>query len=72
MSRWQSERSERRHRVRLSRQRRTPAGVPDGVTTDSVRRIRSGVSCNEVRFPEDFRFQLTQEEFVDLKSQSVT
>src|SRR5687768_4684846 len=38
----------------------------------AVKALNQAVRRNLVRFPEDFMFQLTQEEFEDLKSQIVT
>lgn len=40
-----------------------------GVTTAA---LNQAVKRNEQRFPDDFRFQLTRDEFDNLKSQSVT
>lgn len=40
-----------------------------GVTTKV---LNQAVKRNEARFPDDFRFQLNDEEIADLKSQSVT
>src|SRR5687767_1701090 len=38
----------------------------------AVKALNQAVRRNLVRFPEDFMFQLTQEEFEDQKSQIVT
>lgn len=40
--------------------------------TNGTKDINKAVKRNIDRFPEDFYFQLTQEEFYNLKSQSVT
>lgn len=34
--------------------------------------INQAVKRNEVRFPEEFRFQITEEEYISLRSQIVT
>ena len=41
----------------------------DGVTTE---RRNEQVRCNKGRFPEDFMFHLTKEEFANLRSQFAT
>lgn len=55
----------RRQKVMLDRDLAELYGVPTRVLNQAVRR-------NRRRFPLDFMFQLTSEEFTDLKSQIVT
>ena len=55
----------RGHKVLLDADLATLYGVPTKVLVQAVKR-------NLERFPEDFMFQLSAEEFEDLRSQSVT
>lgn len=55
----------RGHKVILDSDIATLYGVP-------TKRLNEQVSRNRDRFPEDFMFQLTEEEFANLKSQNAT